>query len=136
MAAVDLRVGDERGAFLVAELAAYLRGDSRDQRTIRYLCPPEDHSPAGDQATLSDHRTAEYDRPHSDQRTVADDAAVHDRVVPDRDVLPDPHRVSAVHVHGHVVLHIAALAEDDSIRVSAQHSVVPDARTALERHLP
>src|SRR5690606_26674 len=72
--------------------------------------------------------------PHTDEGAILHDTAVQNRHVTDQGVLADQRgqaRIASLTVfdmdYGSV-LHVAARADDDTVEITAQHAVVPNAR--------
>src|SRR5438093_7243845 len=118
-----------------AYLAHHFRGDAEHQRTCgRRELLRQDGARSHDRLRADDVPTHQHRR-LPDQDVAGDDARVHERVVPDRDVRTHQRWLALVRVDRRVVLDVGALADHDPIHVAAQDRPEPHRRATLHRHV-
>src|SRR5690606_9535447 len=115
----------------VAQIACRPPGPNLCRRhylTGRQQCASRQHSRGSDPGAVHDDRT------HTDEGALLDDTAVENGHVPDQGVLADQRgqariaSLTVLDVDYGSVLHVAARADDNTVEITAQHAVVPDAR--------
>src|SRR5271154_6728227 len=87
------------------------------------------------QAAAADLRSIENDSAHADERPGADRAAVQDRIVPDRAILPDIHGKAHVGMQHRILLNVGAGAEENPLVVAAQRRAEPDAAVVAQHYV-
>ena len=96
------------------------------------------HECAGrNQRLLSDDGSIEHDRADSDQGSLVDFAAVDDRAMAHRDLVPQQRRKAASgHMKRGVVLDIGPCADPNSLDIAPQHRGVENARIGTDFDVP
>ncbi len=103
----------------------------RNRRAGRHDCARRN------QRLLADDGSIEYDRADSDQRTVAHFAAVNDRAMAHRDLVPQQRWEPACgNVKRGVVLDIRTRANPNPLDITAQDRSVEDARIGTDFDIP
>ena len=111
-------------------------------RSADYEAAGRELASFGDECACSNNRTLAYPRSvqergaHPDKTLVPDLAPMHDRVVADNTPLAHHRRIPRVRVQNAAVLDVRSRPYPDGLRISPQHSPVPDARLLPQIHRP
>src|SRR5881296_2077852 len=117
------------------ERAAHLRRRAERERSLgdfrfgRHERAGRHHRPG------TDARAVEHRRAVADQTFLAERRGVDRAVVADRRAGADLGAAARRHVDDRAVLHVGAAVHDDRIEITAEHRVVPDGGSLLDRHV-
>src|SRR5579863_1831786 len=88
----------------------------------------QDHSTGSNDRIPADGRIVHYNGSHPDQNPVLDRTAMNDRIVTDRNIIPDPHlRLLIRGMDHYAVLDVDLIPNVDAPHVSSYHGVEPNA---------
>ena len=118
---------------LTVECAQCTGRHPHSEHSGRDLRPRGDNSSRGDQGVLTDLGAIENDRSDPDERAISDPTTVHDRTVPDGDLVAEERwKATRRDMQCRLVLDIRALANTDSLDIATQDGSVEDARVGAD----
>ena len=123
------------GDIIVAHITHFLRWTTGPDLARRDYLAWCQHRAGGKHTLRFDHGAVHHHRPHADKGTVADRAGMHQRAVPDGDIVTDDGRVvAAVDVKAAIILNVRVLANDDVVVVAAKRCLMPDRAVRTDPH--
>jgi len=112
---------------LTVERAHCTGGHPHSEHSGRDCRPRGDNSARGDQSVLTNLGSIENDRSDPDERTVSNPTTVHNRAVPDCDLVAEERwKATCRDMQRRLVLDIRALADADSLDVASQNGSIED----------